>query len=83
LGREFDQMRILGIVVLCAALAGCAGSGRSMEWETIRQVKVGTTQAELQPATPYRYALSVSSNRSVPPSVETASAFHLGMVGLS
>jgi hypothetical protein len=46
-GRGKSKMHFLGIVVLCTALAGCAESRRSTQWDTIRQVKVGTTQTDL------------------------------------
>ena len=35
------------VVFIALTLAGCASAGRSFEWDTARQVKVGMTEAEL------------------------------------
>jgi len=37
----------LAAIALLLMLAGCASAGRSFEWDTARQVKVGMTEAEL------------------------------------
>jgi hypothetical protein len=42
-----SKMRILGIVALCAALAGCASSGTKFEWDNASKVTVGMTEADL------------------------------------